>query len=93
MKKIIIVLLAILTLAFYTAISIACAAPRVENAEKQKTEFEDMFGVLYEGVGDIVFYDRRTGVQYISRMHGGITVMVDSDGKPLIYDGESVPTN
>ena len=84
MKKIIIV---VLTLAFYTVLSIACAAPRVENAKKQKTEFEDMFGVLYEGVGDIVFYDRRTGVQYISRMHGGITVMVDSDGKTADLQG------
>lgn len=81
---------------FLSALTLACFAyifikEGIEN--KQKTEFEDMFGVLYEGVGDIVFYDRRTGVQYISRMHGGITVMVDSDGKPLIYNGETVPTN
>jgi hypothetical protein len=44
-----------------------------------------------ESGGDIV-YDSRTGVQYWrsdgSYNYGTLTVLIDADGKPLIYKGE-----
>lgn len=44
-----------------------------------------------ESGGDIV-YDSRTGVEYWrsdgSYNYGTLTVLIDADGKPLIYKGE-----
>lgn len=39
-----------------------------------------------------VFYDRTTGVEYAvsngAYNYGTVTLLVDADGKPLIYEGE-----
>lgn len=35
-----------------------------------------------------IFYDIETGVMYMVSREGGMTVMVDAEGKPLIYRGE-----
>lgn len=34
-----------------------------------------------------IYVDNLTGVQYLRTYKGGVCVMVDTEGKPLIWDG------
>ena len=34
-----------------------------------------------------IYVDKLTGVQYLRTYKGGVCVMVDTEGKPLIWDG------
>lgn len=34
-----------------------------------------------------IYVDHLTGIQYLSAYKGGVCVMVDAEGKPLIWDG------
>lgn len=53
----------------------------VEEIEKEKDRFE----IIQEWKGrNFTFYDKTTKVQYYY-IQGGITVLVDADGKPLLY--------
>ena len=36
----------------------------------------------------IIFVDTETGCQYVSRSNAGTCLMVDAEGKPLLYDME-----
>lgn len=40
-------------------------------------------GALYT-----IYVDNLTGIQYLSTNQGGVCVMVDAEGKPLIWEGE-----
>ena len=40
------------------------------------------------GSSAFVLVHKETRVMYITYYHGGTTVMLDEDGKPLIYEGE-----
>ena len=51
------------------------------------------FLILSLGLGsrDYIFVDKETGVQYLfvdNNTGGGLTVLVDADGKPILYEGE-----
>ena len=50
------------------------------------------FRVISEEVDGKIVYDTRTGVEYweswASYTYGNLTVLVDEDGKPLIFKGE-----
>lgn len=35
-----------------------------------------------------IYVDKLTGVQYLRTYKGGVCVMVDAEGKPLIWEGE-----
>ena len=35
-----------------------------------------------------IYVDTRTGVQYLRTYNGGVCVMVDAEGRPLIWEGE-----
>lgn len=64
----------------------------VEDFESATPSYGHHFIKIYEeDSGDIV-YDSRTGVQYwkstMSGSYGELTLLVDSEGKPLIYKGE-----
>ena len=59
-----------------------------------KTDSDSACRFAYIGVGydfDII-YDRTTGVEYAvsycAYNKGTVTLLVDADGKPLIYEGE-----
>lgn len=39
-------------------------------------------GLMYE-----IFVDNLTGIQYLRTYKGGVCVMVDAEGKPLIWEG------
>lgn len=39
-------------------------------------------GLMYE-----IYVDNLTGIQYLRTYKGGVCVMVDAEGKPLIWEG------
>ena len=39
-------------------------------------------GTMYE-----IYVDNLTGIQYLRTYRGGVCVMVDAEGKPLIWEG------
>ena len=39
-------------------------------------------GALYT-----IYVDTLTGIQYLKTYHGGVCVMVDAEGRPLIWEG------
>lgn len=57
------------------------------TAKEMKKRFERANGGVFQGI-DIIT-DKETRVQYIvnsTSQQGGITVLVDKDGKPLLAD-------
>lgn len=54
----------------------------VDRSNNDKT-----MACVYNDAVALIFVDTRTGVQYLCLSHGA-TIMVDRDGKPLIYDGD-----
>ena len=72
---------------------LGCDERTIQNeAKKEQDSYNTYFiRISSEYCGDIV-YDSRTGVQYwrSSGAYNGetLTVLVDADGKPLVYKGE-----
>lgn len=62
-----------------------CSEAKVENDNSG-----ERFYRAIEGWYNDVLVDKETGVMYFYRKEGysgGLTVMVDEDGKPLIWEG------
>lgn len=84
-KRIVIVVLAVILAAFTL-----CGALMLQKADAASNMG---FEVLYGGTWDTVriLYDRETGVMYVmsngSYNVGTMTVMVNSDGTPRVYEG------
>lgn len=70
-----------------------CGQRTIQNeAKKEQDSYNTYFiRISSEYHGDII-YDSRTGVQYWRSngpyTYGVLTVLLDADGKPLIYKGE-----
>ena len=43
--------------------------------------------VIETGATHVIYVDTLTGVQYLRVYSGGVCVMVDAEGKPLIWEG------
>lgn len=43
----------------------------------------------FESIGNRVVYDKETKVEYVKGPYGRMCVLVDEDGKPLIYNDEN----
>lgn len=71
-----------------------CGSERtIQNeAKKEQNSYNTYFIRISSEYGGDIIYDSRTGVQYWrsdgSYNHGSLTVLLDADGKPLIYKGE-----
>lgn len=68
-----------------------CAKVEKANSQKKKSDNISRFvAVEYESMWEVVA-DRETGVMYAvsngGYNHGTFTLLVDADGKPLIYKG------
>ena len=75
MKRVIaITILTLLTLAL-------CGCGKAE-ADNHRLRILDR-GAMYE-----IYVDNLTGIQYLRTCKGGVCVMVDAAGKPLIWEGE-----
>lgn len=64
----------------------------VEKVEKQGTENQHLMVCVDNfrvgGSNCFILVHKETRVMYISYYQGGTAVMLDKDGKPLIYEGE-----
>ncbi len=81
MKKIISILLTIIISSLMLTSCIATA----ESSTKRLIEVDKGYchGYSYQ-----IVYDRQTGVEYLHFDDCAAVVLVDQDGKPLIYKGE-----
>lgn len=81
MKRIAAVLLFLLTVSTFGG----CSEEKVDNDNSG-----ERFYLAIDGLYNDVYVDEETGVMYFYRKQGysgGLTVMVDADGKPLIWEG------
>lgn len=75
MKRVIaITILTLLTLAL-------CGCTKTEASNHRLRTLDT--GLMYE-----IYVDNLTGIQYLRTYKGGVCVMVDAEGKPLIWEGE-----
>lgn len=75
MKRVIaITILILLTLAL-------CGCGKAEASNNRLRTLDT--GLMYE-----IYVDNLTGIQYLRTYKGGVCVMVDAAGKPLIWEGE-----
>lgn len=74
MKRVI----AITILTLLTLVLCGCGKAEAGTRRLQKLEM----GVLYD-----IYVDTLTGVQYLQLNNRGVCVMVDAEGKPLIWEG------
>lgn len=93
MKRIIALILALIMCA---AIFVGCQTKykATANEAKRFVEIESDMEMDSSGItvrGNTIYADRETGVMYLVFYGGnraGITVLLDTDGKPLIYNFE-----
>lgn len=67
------------------------ALDEIENPNFIDGREEERFIEMWLGGIDYIYIDKETGVQYFfvgngSSGGGGMTVLVDADGKPLLFD-------
>lgn len=75
MKRVIaITILTLLTLAL-------CGCTKAEASNHRLRTLDT--GLMYE-----IYVDKLTGIQYLRTYRGGVCVMVDAEGRPLIWEGE-----
>lgn len=75
MKRVIaITMLTLLTLAL-------CGCGKAEVGNNRLRTLDT--GLMYE-----IYVDNLTGIQYLRTYKGGVCVMVDAEGKPLIWEEE-----
>lgn len=75
MKRVIaITILILLTLAL-------CGCGKAEDGNNRLRTLDT--GLMYE-----IYVDNLTGIQYLKTYQGGVCVMVDAEGRPLIWEEE-----
>lgn len=90
-------MVAMMEIVFITGVSIAFL--KGSNKVVWATEGKNRFVEIYSSPnynadnenGFKIYYDKETKVQYLEKSvykGGGITVLVDQEGKPLLYEGE-----
>ena len=84
---------ALIMIMLLTIILSGCGERTIQDEVKKERDSYSTYlvRISHESGGDIV-YDSRTGVQYWRSVgtynYGTLTVLLDADGKPLIYKGE-----
>ena len=85
MKKIISIILVLMT-----CLVLFCACDTTEDTEEKP--FKERFEIVsFAASSGMVVVDTETRVMYLfvkSGYGGGLTVMVDAEGNPLLYEGE-----
>lgn len=83
MKKYIAVIAVVIALVSFTS----CNVKKIDLKEWVNKTDNERFEQVLDDDGIIIFMDKETGVLYMWRgfgYRGGLTVMLDADGKPLI---------
>lgn len=82
MKKIIFILICLLTIVTFSSCR---STPKVDNMDNN----DDRFVIVFNEGLNRIYTDTETGVMYFYHMNGyggGLSVMLDTDGKPLIWN-------
>lgn len=92
MKKFI----AIIMLITFSALLVGCSSD--DNAVIQNHILRNRFvKVESDNAGYAIYVDVETNVMYLAMRHNvnqlGLTVLVDADGKPLLYSGNNLHYN
>lgn len=78
-----------MTLLIIGFVAAACAIGYMFFAPKEGDELIGDRFILIEDLGDsCVVADKETGVLYMLVDANGITVLLDADGKPMLYKGK-----
>ena len=78
-----------ITLMIIGFVAAACAIGYMFFAPKEGDEIIDDRFVLIEDLDTaVVVADKETGVLYMLTDANGITVLLDADGKPMLYKGK-----
>ena len=89
MKKYIVLLLLLLSMLFSLT---GCSSAKVEKANDTQEDQVSMFVIAEKSLSWYVVYHRETGVMYAVSSggynYGTFTLLVDRDGKPLIWKGQ-----
>lgn len=89
MKKICIIIVLLFIVLAMTACSGPTAPAAAATPAEESSPFYGRFTSHYAGQYIYVFVDEETGVCYMWRKYGyggGLTVMVNPDGSPMIYE-------
>lgn len=85
MKKILLLVMAVIGLS-------ACAPSTVESIVQLKGDQPSRFIEVEHSNFWVVVYDKETLTMYVvsnsGYNHGNFTLLVDADGKPLLWDGK-----
>ena len=68
---------------------IGCSEQKTDSMKSDNTETTTRFIVVYSDFDDKIFVDTKTNVLYFwhyGGYSGGLSVMVDENGKPLLWD-------
>lgn len=80
MKKIIILILLIVICLT------GCDGVGYNETEYNTSNNDNRLKIIYKDANRTIVVDNKTGVQYLRCYQGGIVVMVDENGNPLIYE-------
>lgn len=61
---------------------------KIENKQTEQHLMVCIDDFSIGGYGAFILVHKETRVMYMTYYQGGTTVMLDEDGKPLIYEGE-----
>lgn len=90
-NKILVVISTVLLLLVIISIA-ACNSQSVDASNYNDNYHKDMFTRVYTDTDFYVVYDNQTKVMYtVSDCHynrGNLTMLVNADGTPKLYDGE-----
>lgn len=79
MKRVIAIVIAITILTLLTLALCGCTKAEASNHRLRTLDT----GLMYE-----IYVDNLTGIQYLRTYKGGVCVMVDAEGQPLIWEEE-----
>ena len=78
-KKILIVLICVLLIV--SLVSCGWNESEIDNDRN-----DNRMVLVFNDGWCVIYADTKTGCQYVSRANAGTCLMVDADGKPLLYD-------
>ena len=78
-KKILLVLLSVLLI-------VSLCSCGWNESETDMVENDNRMVLIFNDGWCLIYADTETGCQYLSRSNCGTCLMVDADGKPLLYD-------
>ena len=82
-KKILYLIITIMLMLTYVGCSTTPEEKEIHDRMKCVQQIDYRYALGYS-----IYVDTETNVMYLARAKGGITVMLDADGKPLLWEEE-----